>query len=296
MPDIEKTKILELLEKPMELFVLLYETIEPPETFQRYTNEFFTNPESNNLFYQLANDIYRNIQELFQSQKDIRVRDRKKDILKDVIERHYVANYHILCISLFKAFGEYLAGDRRGTLRYLKNPVKVGNLTVTIKPPNPIYKSMENPVREHYGIDMHDITDVCDVFSFIKETAYPKICFLQSDIIETTNSHIRRRIKNTGFRIAITPFTKDLDFEVHSHFDDWPPDEKTPFWFTRIKNSEDVKKFLESTLINAIKKNVDLLVIPELTIDKILLAFLKDWLFKNNRKRIADGCGSQFPR
>ncbi|HJW87632.1 MAG TPA: nitrilase-related carbon-nitrogen hydrolase [Candidatus Brocadiaceae bacterium] len=277
MKQIEKKQILDLLDKPLEFLVRLYEMFDDVSVFNEASNKIFTSPSEKEAFRRLTDSLHGNIVKMFLPHSDM----YQKTILHKIVDTHYDDNYHTLCLSLFKAIGEYLVGYRMGALKNLKELGKFGTITVTIKPPNPIYKSLDNPVKTSYGTGMHDITDICEKLSFIRETTGPKIRLQRNISIQKTNSRLQERIRY-GFRIAVTPFTKQLDFEVKSLLDSSPPHGKTPFWFTGIKNTENSKMYLSKILETAIRENADVLVLPELTIDKALLEFLQNWLLEKN--------------
>ncbi len=141
MKQIEKKQILVLLGKPLEFFVRLFEMFDDVSVFNQASNKIFTNPSAKESFLRLTASLHGNIVKMLQPQSDM----YHKTILQEIVDTHYDDNYHTLCLSLFKAIGEYLVGYRMGALKNLKELGKFGTITVTIKPPNPIYKSLGNP-------------------------------------------------------------------------------------------------------------------------------------------------------
>jgi predicted amidohydrolase len=192
---------------------------------------------------------------------------------------------NLLCLSLFKGLADYLTIYRKGTLNLLEQ-IKIDGLIVTPKPPNPIYEALQNPVREHYGTSFHDLTDIFKYISVIKETNL-KINLVKSEKLKRACSYMKLRVKK-GFKIAVTPFLNHMTFNIDSLFDNWPENEKTPYWFRKIENIKEAKTWLiEEILKPCIEREVDILVLPELSIDEQLLIFLKNWLKLNNRERVS---------
>lgn len=146
MEQIVKDRIFDLLDKPLEFLVQLYEMFGDVGTFNKATNKIFTTPSEKKAFLRLTDRLHSNIVKIFQPHGDM----NHKAILRTIVETHYDDNYYTLCLSLFKAIGEYFIGYRMGALKNLKELGRFDNITVTIKPPNPIYKSLGNSVRTHH--------------------------------------------------------------------------------------------------------------------------------------------------
>lgn len=81
---------------------------------------------------------------------------------------------------------------------------------------------------------------------------------VKGHIADQMCSRLRSCMKN-GFKIAVTPFVKNLDFEVESLLSCWPAEEKTPFWYARIKNRETAEASLQEILETTSKNGVHIL-------------------------------------
>ena len=172
----------------------------------------------------------------------------------------------------------------------LLTPVKIEGYVITAKPPNPIYDAGAAPVREYYGTGFHDLTDIFKYISIIKETNL-HIHLIKNDKLKKTGTYLKYRLKK-GLKVAVTPFKGDITFEFDSRLKKWPGNEKTPYWFKKIENIEAAKTWLiEKVLQPCVEKEVDILVLPELTVDEKLIVFFKDWLKTNNRERVSSGNG-----
>ncbi|MCU0287550.1 MAG: hypothetical protein MUF15_14290, partial [Acidobacteria bacterium] len=116
------------------------------------------------------------------------------------------------------------------------------------------------------------------------------ITIVKNERLNRTCSYLKSRVKN-GFKIAVTPLMPQIAFDFDSQLDKWPPVDKTPYWFNKIINIEEAKIWLvEKILQPCIQKEVDILVLPELSIDKSLLDFLKSWLkINNNNEKLSSG-------
>jgi predicted amidohydrolase len=274
-----KWKLVSLLENPIQLFGHLYQLLEPQ--LGTISNSIYTDPVTRFRFNMFSDFFLKGFQQIYSAAaKPQFLGEVKLAIIKE-------DDTHLLFVSLFKGVSDYLTLYRKRTLKTLK-PTKVHNIIITPKPPNPIHDLLPNPIRENYGTGFHDLTDIFKYISVIKETSL-KINLIKNDRLTTACSYLKNKIKN-GFKIAVTPFMSDMAFEFDSHLNNWPAKEKTPYWLKKIKNIEEAQKYLiDKVLKPCLQKEVDLLVLPELSVDEGLLNFLKNWLKLNNRERISSG-------
>jgi predicted amidohydrolase len=279
-PSVKK-ELLQLLEKPLHLVAYLYRLLEPQ--FRTLVNPVFTQPLKKEKFNALCDFLFTNLLAMYRENPD-EYTTALSEIIKTIWNER---DLNLLCLSLFKAAADALAISRKGTLKTMEIK-KIDGLIIAPKPANPIHEMLLNPIRKNYGTGFQDMTGIFDYITVIKKTNL-EIKFIKNKILNRTCSYLKRKIKD-GFRIAITPLMEDLVFELDSHLDKWPANEKTPYWFTKIQNAEDARKWLIEKVLNpCLQKKVDILILPELSIDKDLLDFLKNWLKQNNRERVSAG-------
>jgi predicted amidohydrolase len=274
-----KWGLISLLENPIQLFGHVYQLLEPQ--LGTISNSIFIAPNTRFRFNMLSDFFLKIFQKIYSTAaKPQFLGEVKLTIINE-------DDIHLLLLSLFKGISDYLTLYRKRSLKTLK-PIKVHNIIITPKPPNPIHDLLPNPIRENYGTGFHDLTDIFKYISVIKETNL-KINFIKNDRLTGTCSYLKNKIRN-GFKIAVTPFMIDIVFEFDSHLNNWPAKEKTPYWLKKIRNTEEAQKCLiDKVLKPCLQKEVDILVLPELSVDERLLTFLKNWLKLNNRERISSG-------
>ena len=272
-------RLIPLLTEPLQLFAELYKLLEPQ--FGAISNAIYTDPAARKRFDRLSDFFQKSFKRIFGAESNTQLLNEIKQVLNKENDNN------ILCLSIFKGVADYMVLNMK-RIRQSLTLKKIDNLIITPKPPNPIYDALPKAVREHCGTNLHDLTDIFKHISVIKKTNL-KINFVKDKKLYKTCRYMMRRIEK-GFKIAVTPFMKNLVFEFGSLKDNWPPLEKTPYWFKNIKNIEEAKQWLnEKILLPCLENEVDILVLPELSIDESLLIFIKDWLRLHNRQRVSSG-------
>lgn len=273
--------LIPLLTKPIRLFAELYKLLEPH--FRLISNSIYTNPFAKRRFTRLSDFFLETFQELYGFKPNNFSHSLQE--IKQEIDNEDDAN--LLCLSLFKGVADYLTLNRKIALRLL-SPLRIDSYIITAKPRNLIYEALDNPQREETGTDLHDLTDIFKYISVIKVLGLD-INIIKNNTLNGTCSYLKYRAKS-GFKIAVTPFMPQMAFDFNSHKHNWPLTEKTPYWFNKITNIEEAKVWLlEKILQPCLEREVDILVIPELSIDKTLLDFLKSWLKEHNKERVSPG-------
>lgn len=279
--------IINLVEKPVELLAWLYHYLEPK--FKEILNKTETNA--------FIKNRERNLREKF---LNCFLKAHRSDGgrfplsgLRKILQDESGGDKDILYYCIFRALGEYYNRDYRNTINKSRTSVffQDENVIITKKPENPIYQALPSDVRmrETTGRGERNF-EVFKTFSFIKK-ARPEVYIHNSEKIRFTNSLLK---KNVGrFKIAVTPLSNDLNFEVASEINQWPMNEKVPFWFTGLKNRRDAEAVLKDTLKRCIDQNVTVLILPELTIDTYLLEKTREWLAAENRKQVLDSKGKK---
>lgn len=276
-----KIGLIALLLKPIRLFAELYKLLEPQ--FSLISNSIYTDLYMKERFMWLSDFFLETFQEIygFNSHNHPHLLEK----IKQVIDNEDDSN--VLYLSLFKGVADYLALNRKIALRLLA-PLRIDRYIITAKPQNPICDALENPQRENLGTDLHDLTDIFKYISVIKDLNLD-INIIKNETLNRTCSYLKFRAKN-GFKIAVTPFMQQIAFDFDSQLHNWPPTEKTPYWFNKIANLEEAKLWLvEKILQPCLEREVDVLVLPELSIDESLLDFLKSWLRAHNKGSVSPG-------
>jgi hypothetical protein len=84
--------------------------------------------------------------------------------------------------------------------------------------------------------------------------------------------------------IAITPYSPKIRIQIKSNKDEgYPNSERIPFWFEDIENLEEMTDELNKILLHCREQNVNVLVLPELTVNRQLLTHIQTWLNSNNK-------------
>lgn len=273
--------LIPLLANPIQLFVQLYKLLEPQ--FGVISNSIYTRSAARKRFLRLSDFFLKCFQAAYGAGSNAQFLNKIEQQLRKKNDNN------ILCLSLFKGVGEYLVKDKNGELKKIK-PYEVSGYIITSRPPNPIYDTLPKEVelREHIGTGLHDFEDIFKYISVIKQTNL-KINLLKDERLKKTRRYMKDRLRK-GFKIAITPFMKNLIIEFDSLKNNWSKTGETPYWFKKIKNIEEAKQYLVDTiLMPCLRNEVDILVLPELSIDESLLIFLKDWLRLHNRQRVSSG-------
>jgi predicted amidohydrolase len=271
--------LIPMLANPVQLFVELYKLLEPQ--FGAISNSIYTNPAARKQFDRLSDFFQKSFKRIYGAESNTQFLNKIKQAINTEKDNN------ILCLSLFKGVADYMVLNMK-RIRLSLALKKIDGFIITPKPPNPIYDALPKAVRERCGTSLHDLTDIFKHISVIKQTNL-KINFVKDKRFNRTCRYMMGRVEK-GFKIAVTPFMKNLVFEFGSLKDNWPPLEKTPYWFKNIKNIEEAKQWLnEKILLPCLENEVDILVLPELSIDESLLIFIKDWLRLHNRKRVSSG-------
>jgi hypothetical protein len=274
-----------LLNTPWKLFGELYQFVK--DDFIRISNEIWIKTEARNDYEKLSIRIFNCFMKIYGQGND-----QGKDQLVLIIEKYTATDddYTFLCISMLKAIAEYMGKTRLGEIKQMGS-IKTGKLTVTPRPANPIYESLSKPIRkpERIGVNIHNLADFFQEISVIEEMN-PKIVLRMPDpILKRSCRYIKRRIQK-GLKIGISPFLRaGMEFKTASLIDEWPDEEPTPFWFEEVKNIDVAKDRILCLLDQCVQQDVNILVLPELTIDPTLLEALRDWLCTNNRELVSSG-------
>lgn len=268
-----------MIGNPIRLFLELNKLLEP--LYGVVSNSIYTDPDVRFRFDMLSDFFLTRFREIDVNELDYKLLGE----INEAFDNESDSNF--LCLSLFRGVTEYLTRYKKGILKMLE-PMKIGRFIVTPKPPNPIYDALPNPAREYYGTGIHDFTDIFNYISVVEETKF-KVNLVRNERLKSTCRCLKRRVKD-GFKIAVTPFMRDMIFDFGSLRGNWPVNDKTPYWFRRIENIGEAKKQLVKKILEpCLEKEVDILVLPELSIDEELLAFFKEWLRSNNRERVSSG-------
>ena len=281
MADLLRFESSMLIEKPLELFVSVHESLRP--MYDQVSNRIYTSAEARRHFDFLAGETLVHLDRIHASPSSSENRSR----LETFMEQHTGGTpeeYGVLCLATLKALGKYLSLYHKEALKRLRC-LRTSGITITARPPNLIHKSTSHPVRPGVGTGMRDVLhDVYELISIIRPST-PRIELLKSEALTRTNRYFERRLRK-GFRMAVSPFLRTMEFEVNSLIDSWPSHEATPYWFARVRSS-DAETGLIRILEECMEKNIALLVLPELTVDEALLGAARKWLRTNNRDRVA---------
>ena len=273
-----------LLNTPWKLFGELYQFVK--DDFIRISNEIGIKTEARNHYEKLSIRIFNCFMKIYGPGND-----QGKDLLVSIIEKYTATDddYNLLCISMLRALAKYMGKARLGEIKQMGS-IKTGKLTITPRPANPIYESLSKPIRkpERIGVNIHNLADFFQEI-FIIEEMNPKIVLRIPDpIFKRSCRYIKRGIQK-GLKIGISPFLAGLEFKTNSLIDEWPDKEPAPFWFEEVKNIDVAKDRLLCLLDQCVQQGVNILVLPELTIDPTLLEALRNWLCTNNRELVSSG-------
>jgi len=273
-----------LLNTPWKLFGELYQFVK--DDFIRISNEIWMKTAARNHYEKLSIRIFNCFMKIYGPGND-----QGKDQLVTIIEKYTATDddYNLLCISMLRALAKYMGKARLGEIKQMGS-IKTGKLTITPRPANPIYESLSEPIRnpERIGVNIHNLADFFQDI-FIIEEMNPKIVLMIPDpILKRSCRYIKREIQK-GLKIGISPFLAGLEFKTNSLIDEWPDKEPAPFWFEEVKNIDVAKDRLLCLLDQCVQQGVNILVLPELTIDPTLLEALREWLYTNNRELVSSG-------
>ena len=273
-----------LLNTPWKLFGELYQFVK--DDFIRISNEIGIKTEARNHYEKLSIRIFNCFMKIYGPGND-----QGKDQLVSIIEKYTATDddYNLLCISMLRALAKYMGKARLGEIKQMGS-IKTGKLTITPRPANPIYESLSKPIRkpERIGVNIHNLADFFQEISVIEEMNPKIVLRIPDPILKRSCRYIKRRIQK-GLKIGISPFLAGLEFKTNSLIDEWPDKEPTPFWFEEVKNIDVAKDRLLCLLDQCVQQGVNILVLPELTIDPTLLEALRDWLCTNNRELVSSG-------
>jgi predicted amidohydrolase len=213
-------------------------------------------------------------------------------IVREFLEKHlkkYMSEDDIypdiLHLAWFKALGEFLGRSQLSVLKG-KNPLLIGDLIITAAVPNPIYQGLSHPVRDSVGVSLRDFTDMFEHFSVIEKTVPPVEVVKKADHMARTERFIHKKMDDV-LRIGIAPLISKIEFDNDSLIKTWKPTDKTPYWLNSITNHETVSTHLEEILRRCVDEDVNILVLPEFTIDAGLLLLIRKWLKENNREEVS---------
>ena len=274
-----------LLSHPLELFRCLYQYIN--KDFNRISNDFLTKLEMRKQHDELSVCFFKCFYKMYPAGTP-NADAAKNELLKKVDS---FKNTDLLIFSLFIGLSRFIEKKMIGEIK-ARGVFKVGSLTITPKPENPIYECLARKIRkpEDVGVSMGEFTDLFQKITIFEELK-PQIRLQKPDRdLNETNDYLRKRIP-MGFKIAVSPFFTELGFETGSLLSDWPKDQRTPYWFKKVINFDSAEKTLFSLLERCLDEGINILVLPELTIDKSLLDSLKNWLLENNREKVSSGKG-----
>lgn len=271
-----------LLSTPLQLFCCLYQKIK--KDFNRISNDFLTKPEMREQLDTLSIYLFKRLCRIYSRTPGF---DTAKSEIMERIDS--IRNTDLLIFSLFLVLSRYIEEKMILRLKAM-GAYEYDNLTVTPKPANPIYDFVEDKIRrpEDVGVNIAEFTGLFRKITILEELS-PRINLLRPDSrLKNTNDYLRKRISK-GFKIAVSPFFAEIGFETGSLFPKWPEDQRTPFWFKRVTNIKAAEKALFALLEKCLEDEINVLILPELTIDKSLLDSLKQWLHKTNRIEVLSG-------
>jgi predicted amidohydrolase len=281
----KKVDIEGLLSIPLQLFCYLYKYIN--KDFKRISNNFLTKPEMRKQHDELSVCFFKCFYKMYPAGTPA-ADDAKKEILKRLDS---LSNTDMLIFALFIGLSKFIEEKMIGEVKAM-GAFKTGPLTITPRPANPIYECLVGKIRkpEDVGINIIEFTGLFQKITILEElTPQIRLQKPDRDLMET-NDYLRKRIP-MGFKIAVSPFFTELEFETGSLLSDWPKDQRTPFWFKKVINFDSAEKILFSLLERCLDEGINILVLPELTIDESLLDSLKKWLLENNREKVSSGKG-----
>ncbi len=289
MPDLPRFSSSMLMEKPLDLFIALHESLRP--VYRQVSNPLHTSPDARDRFDSLTGEILFRLEHIHGSPSV-----KKDRIAFESFIGEYSSgspqDYGIFCLATLKALGHYLGRYFKGPLKRLGCLEKSG-IIVSARPANPTHENTSHPVRRAADIGKDAMKDVLShVYSLISiiRPSNPRIGLLRPEGIDQTNSYFERRLRE-GFRMAVSPLPRTLEPEVDSLLGSWPSHETTPYWFKRIADRDAARVHLIRTLEKCVEERIALLVLPELMIDEELLEAARHWLRENNRERVAKGDG-----
>ncbi len=149
------------------------------------------------------------------------------------------------------------------------------------KPNNLIFetikdKSPEGKLKIGFNIGQR-IEDHLQKLILYEENLSRKIEFRKIDPL--VNELLLEKSEKLAF--AIAPIFYDFDYSFKS----FNSSRGVPYVFGEIKNKETIARAIDHVLNKCIKKNVNVVVFPELTIDEELRDYISNWLKLNNIKK-----------
>ena len=180
-----------LLSKPLELFCCLYQYIK--EDFNRISNDFLTKPDMRKQHDRLSISFFKYFYKMYPAGTPS-ADGAKKQILKRLDS---VSNTDLLIFSLFIGLSRFIEENKIGEIKAM-GVFKIGSLTITPKPANPIYESLAEKIRkpEDVGINIGEFTDLFRKITILEELK-PQIELRKPDrVLNETNNYLKRIVSN----------------------------------------------------------------------------------------------------
>ena len=196
MPVYKTINFSDLITRPLRFFVELYQSVHTD--FGVLSNPIFTDPQARKDFEDLSVAIFNHLMDIFSPNPSKTAQTRLESIVA-------AKDHDILILSLFKALGEYFGKALKQELSRLGS-LTVNNITITPRPPNPIYEKLPHPVRkERAGITITEVTDMFQSISFLEERS-PRVKLLNKDQetakkLKRTNTYLKKAVD--ALKIAV---------------------------------------------------------------------------------------------
>lgn len=280
--DLEK-----LLSNPLKLFCSLYQYVS--KDFERISHPFLTNPDRRKQHNDLSVRVFKCFCKTHPPGTPV-AEEAKKEILA---EMDRLGNDDLFKFSLYVGLSKFIEERKVGEIKAM-GVVEIDGLKISPKPENPIYKYLNEDEKirrpEEVGVNINEFTDIFKKITILEELNPQILLKKPNRVIMETNDYFRKRISK-GFKIAVSPFFTELEFKTDSMLPDGSEDLRTPYVFKKVTNFDSAEKALFSLLKRCLDEGINILVLPELTIDAALLVSLKKWLRENNREKVSSGSG-----
>ncbi|MBA4393610.1 MAG: hypothetical protein C0407_08670 [Desulfobacca sp.] len=279
--DLEK-----LLSNPLKLFSSLYRYVS--KNFARISHPFLTKPDMREQYNDLSVRFFKCLCKTHPPGTPV-AEEAKKEILA---EMDRLRNDDLFNFSLYIGLSKFIEERKIGEIKAM-GVVEFDGLKISPKPENPIYKYLDEDEKirrpEEVGVNISEFTEIFKKITILEELNPQILLKKPNRVLMETNDYLRKRISK-GFKIAVSPFFTDLEFETESFPADLP-DQRTPYTFKKVINFDLAEKALFLLLKRCLDEEINILVLPELTIDEALLISLKEWLRENNREKVSSGSG-----
>ena len=150
------------------------------------------------------------------------------------------------------------------------------------KPKNLIFNTIKNKFPEgklKIGFDIGQrIEDHLQNLIFYEELLSRKIDIKSIDPL--VNQLLLEKSENLSFAVA------PISFDFGYSFKSFKSLHGVPYVFDRIENWKEISTVIGAVLKKCVKEDVNVIVFPELTINKELRNYISNWLYDNNKKKI----------